>query len=215
MLITCGNCGNDVSDKALKCPKCKTPVKPLAVSCPECAKDVELSSLESECPHCGYPLRYLRLPASHAAKASAASPAKPASSLECPNCGLAMRQDSPGEQPECPNCGFSMRPEPEGKPRSEAKRESKAAPPKKESVPPKPKTRIRIAGERLGIILAVFIVVFGGLYLALRYDVMGMKSSLKAAAFSEETSESINGSLSELRLWTKHVISVILDQLPD
>ncbi len=221
MLITCGSCGNDVSDKALRCPKCKTPVRPLAISCPECSKDIAAGDLDSECPHCGYPLKHLRLsgsaqeaPAQPAAPPPPSRPApkKPAS-VECPNCGLALRQDMAGGM-ECPDCGYGMRPEKaaSAKEASASKPSKQAAPPRKEAAP---KSRIRIAAECLGIVLVVCAVSFGALFLALRFDVLGMRTSLKSAAFAEETSDSIKGGFSDARLWVKHVLSVVLDQFPD
>lgn len=229
MLITCGKCGNDVSDKAKRCPKCKTPVKPLAIACPECAKEVSEQDLSGDCPHCGYPLRHLRL------SSMAASPIPPAqvpkaSALECPNCGCVLPSGI-ADDGKCPNCGFAMRPErttgqpaakgPGKKPARSAEplattyndaKETQASDSKKARPP---KSRLRKALDILTVaVLAIFILA-GTIFIVLSGDLFGIRSSLRNASNSEETEETLSGSSANMRLWMKHAVSVILDQFPE
>lgn len=56
-LITCGQCGTKVSEKASQCPHCghriESPRPTGLIRCPECQREV--SPLAKACPHCGYP----------------------------------------------------------------------------------------------------------------------------------------------------------------
>lgn len=52
-LITCPECGKQMSDKAAACPSCGAPVIK-KVTCPECGK--ELSANATACPNCGCPV---------------------------------------------------------------------------------------------------------------------------------------------------------------
>lgn len=52
-LITCPECGNQISDKAQLCPKCGAPVE-LPVKCEECG--AIMSKDDIVCPNCGAPL---------------------------------------------------------------------------------------------------------------------------------------------------------------
>lgn len=55
-LISCPNCGNEVSDKAEACPHCGFVLKEKEkVTCPECGKEVDADALV--CPFCGNPLK--------------------------------------------------------------------------------------------------------------------------------------------------------------
>ncbi len=116
MLISCGKCGKDVSDKARVCPHCKTPVRPLSIACPECGGELSERDLSGACPGCGYPLSHLRLgveplPPEPSAPVEPPPPPQEApkpKTLECPNCGCVL----PGAlsaSGKCPNCGFEMR----------------------------------------------------------------------------------------------------------
>lgn len=54
-LITCPECGKQVSDKAAKCPNCGCPSKLFFKNvCPECG--IEVSKADIICQNCGYPL---------------------------------------------------------------------------------------------------------------------------------------------------------------
>lgn len=54
-LVTCAECGHDVSDQADTCPSCGAddPTSTPGVSCPECGESV--SENDKTCPGCGYP----------------------------------------------------------------------------------------------------------------------------------------------------------------
>ena len=53
-LITCVECGNKVSDKALSCPECGCPIE-LKITCFECGSSI--SDKNEICPKCGVPLK--------------------------------------------------------------------------------------------------------------------------------------------------------------
>jgi len=217
MLITCGKCGNDVSDKALKCPKCSTPVAPLSISCPECGKDVNEQDLHGDCPHCGYPLLYFRASSAVSAQQpeKPKEPPKPVFNLECPNCGCVSVSES--NSAKCPKCGFAMSPakQPAGAGRPKQPSYSADSKTAKAKAPAKPKSRLRIIGEHLLIAVLIATVFASAILMMLRYDVFGMRSALHSVSNAEETEESLKGSFSDARLWVKHAISVVLDQLPD
>ncbi|GHT51475.1 hypothetical protein AGMMS49982_09010 [Bacteroidia bacterium] len=52
-IISCPECGKQVSDKAEECPHCGGPIKSM-FSCPECGE--QLFERAEECPRCGCPL---------------------------------------------------------------------------------------------------------------------------------------------------------------
>lgn len=227
MLITCGKCGNDVSDKARSCPKCKTPVKPLAIACPECAKELSEQDLSGDCPHCGFPLRHLRLPAFAASSPLPPAQVPKAAALECANCGCVLPPGIAADG-KCPNCGFALRPERPaspgalvgGKPGAKAKAPPSYLEDSKQGAAafkraPLEKSRLRIAVEYLLIALLMATILLGGSYLALRGDLFGLRTSLKNASNSEETADSLDGAFSSARLWIKHAVSVVMDQFPD
>ncbi len=230
MLITCGKCGNDVSDKAKSCPKCKTPVKPVAIACPECGKDLSEQDLSGDCPHCGYPLRHLRLSSFSASASIPPAQVPKAAALECANCGCVLPTGIAADG-KCPNCGFAMRPErPVAQGQAKASEKPKPRPPSSAyssdsslsplSQPSKakesaPKSRLRSALDLVLIIVLLTTLIAGGSYIVLRNDLFGIRSSLRSASSAEETEESLQGSMVNARLWIKHAVSVILDQLPD
>jgi hypothetical protein len=148
-----------------------------------------------------------------------------AAALECPNCGCVLPGGASASG-KCPNCGFAMRPElPQAPKPPEPKRSvfnprsyfhypaENAAPKPKEAE--KPKSRLRMAAESLFWILLISALLMGSGYLAMKFDMLGVKSALRTASNSEETEESIKGSFSDFRLWLKHVASVFVDQFPD
>ena len=54
-LISCPECGHDVSDQAEACPNCGFPIAEESMaSCPECRQPV--TDWGQPCPNCGYPL---------------------------------------------------------------------------------------------------------------------------------------------------------------
>lgn len=54
-LVTCAECGHDVSDQAETCPECDAadPASSRGISCPECGGPV--SEEDDTCPECGFP----------------------------------------------------------------------------------------------------------------------------------------------------------------
>ena len=69
--------------------------------------------------------------------------------------------------------------------------------------------------ETFIIILLIGFIISGSAFIILRLDVFGARSALKSASNSEETEETIKGSLANARLWVKQMIGVVLDQFPD
>ena len=57
-LISCPECGAQISDKARMCPKCGCPAelfqKPQLLKCEECGNEIPINA--SECPNCGCPV---------------------------------------------------------------------------------------------------------------------------------------------------------------
>jgi DNA-directed RNA polymerase subunit RPC12/RpoP len=174
MLITCGKCGNDVSDKALACPKCKTPVKPISIACPECGKEMAEKDLGGDCPHCGYPLSYLRT------KVQLQAVPRPKPNVPAPQ---------PPTYPP-PADIFTKK-------------------------PPMPKSLFKGCLERVFLLLIALMFLSVALFLTLKFDIFGVKSSLRNASTTEETVESLSESMADVRLWIKHAINVVLDQFPD
>ena len=81
-LITCPNCGSEISDRAAACPKCGEPVvreeasspEPQPMLCEECG--AELPEGAQACPKCGCPVAPPEAPAVPAAKPEQASKKK-------------------------------------------------------------------------------------------------------------------------------------------
>ncbi len=53
-LISCEECGRQISDRAVSCPGCGCPVDRAGERCPECGAAVNVRS--TGCLQCGYPL---------------------------------------------------------------------------------------------------------------------------------------------------------------
>lgn len=93
-LITCPECGHQISDKADNCPNCGCPVEKKTNKCKECG--VELPEGCKECPNCGLPVNKI--------------PTQQQGSLVsyafCPHCGAKYNNKNKVEF--CPKCGRSI-----------------------------------------------------------------------------------------------------------
>ncbi|GGC26415.1 hypothetical protein GCM10011371_12490 [Novosphingobium marinum] len=82
-LISCEECGKQVSDKAANCPHCGAPVEVTQnVTCEECSADYPATS--DNCPNCGAPNDSLPATGEPAPTMGARPPATPAGPLAAP-----------------------------------------------------------------------------------------------------------------------------------